>query len=125
MIDEEFEKQYKLAVKRGAERLKRSLRARSAYYDSVSKRIVIELLNSSQFIFSPALVQGLHEASDEALSDIRLLSQGLALDWPRLDVQFSVAGLLADEFGTKKWMAKFGRQNGDRRSRAKSAEKLS
>lgn len=110
--DEEFERQYKTARKLGDKKLKSSPRAKLAYYDPGSKRIVIELLNNCTFTLPPELAQGLHEASDEELSEIRLLSQGLALDWPRLDAQFSVAGLLAGQFGTKKWMAELGRKDG-------------
>lgn len=119
--DEEFEQEYKSARKLGDERLKSSPRANSVYYDSASRRIVVELLNDCKFIFPPELAQGLHGASDEELSEIRLLSQGLALDWPRLDVQFSVAGLLAGEFGTKKWMAELARKDGGSQAMAKAA----
>ena len=31
---------------------------------------------------------------------------GTAIDWPKLDVQLSVAGLLAGNFGTPSWMAR-------------------
>jgi hypothetical protein len=117
---EEFEQQYRAARKLGDERLKSSPRAKSAYYAPASRRIVIELLNQCTFTFLPEFAQGLREASDEELSEIRLLSQGLALDWPRLDVQFSVAGLLVGEFGTKKWTAELERKAGSSQSKAKA-----
>jgi hypothetical protein len=79
------------------------------------------LVNQCKFIFPPELAQGLHEASDEELSEIRVLSQGLALDWPRLDAQFSVAGLLVGEFGTKKWMDVIGSKDGGSHPRVAEA----
>jgi hypothetical protein len=115
--DKDFEQQYRAARKLGEQRLKSSPRAKSAYYDSASRRIVVELVNQCKFIFPPELAQGLHEASEEELSEIRVLSQGLALDWPRLDAQFSVAGLLVGEFGTKKWMDVIGSKDGGNQSR--------
>ncbi|MBM3236454.1 DUF2442 domain-containing protein [Candidatus Poribacteria bacterium] len=119
--DKDFEQQYRVARKLGKQRLKSSPRAKSAYYDSASRRIVVELVNQCKFIFPPELAQGLHEASDEELSEIRVLSQGLALDWPRLDAQFSVAGLLVGVFGTKKWMDGICSQDGGSQSRVAEA----
>jgi hypothetical protein len=121
MSDKDFERQYRAARKLGERRLKSSPRAKSAYYDSASRRIVVELVNQCKFIFPPELAQGLHEASDEELSEIRVLSQGLALDWPRLDAQFSVAGLLVGEFGTKKWMDVIGSKDGGSHPRVAEA----
>jgi hypothetical protein len=102
---EVFEQQYRTAQQRGAIRLKNAPRARSAAYDRATRRIVVELVNDCTFVFPVDLAQGLRGASDTALADIRLLSHGLAMDWPLLDVQFSLDGLLAGEFGTKHWMS--------------------
>ena len=109
MSEEEFERQYRAAQRRGRQTLNNTPRAQATRYDPTSKRIVIEFLNRSTFTFPVELVQGLRQAADEDLADIRLLAQGLALDWPRLDVQLSIAGLLAGQFGTKAWMAELER----------------
>ncbi|MCW5851960.1 MAG: DUF2442 domain-containing protein [Anaerolineae bacterium] len=109
MSDEEFERQYRAAQRRGRQTLHHTPRAQAAHYDPASKRIIIEFLNRSTFTFPVELVQGLGHASDEDLAEIRLLAQGLALDWPRLDVQLSIAGLLAGQFGTKAWMSELER----------------
>ncbi|MBM3239604.1 DUF2442 domain-containing protein [Candidatus Poribacteria bacterium] len=112
-----------IARQLGEQRLKSSPRAKSAYDDSASRRIVIELVNQCKFIFppEPELALGLHEASAEELSELRVLSQGLALDWPRLDAQFSVAGWLVGEFGTMKWMDGICSQDGGSQSRVAEA----
>ncbi len=104
MTDEAFDQQYRTGKQRGEERLQNAVRAMSASYDPVSRRVMVELANQCVFIFPVALAQGLHDAPDEALADIRLLSHGLTLDWPRLDVQFALEGLLAGQFGTNQWM---------------------
>ncbi len=109
MSEEEFERQYRAAQRRGRQTLTNTPRAEAAHYDPASKRIIIEFLNRSTFTFPVELVQGLVQASDEDLTDIRLLAQGLALDWPRLDLQLSITGLLAGQFGTKVWMAELER----------------
>ena len=109
MTEEEFERQYRAAQRRGRRSLTNTPRAQAAHYDPTSQRIVIEFLNRSTFTFPVELVQGLRQASTEDLAEIRLLAQGLALDWPRLYVQLSIAGLLAGQFGTKAWMAELER----------------
>jgi hypothetical protein len=43
----------------------------------------------------------LEHASDAELAQVEILGIGLGLRWERLDVDLSVAGLLAGMFGTK------------------------
>jgi hypothetical protein len=104
--DEEFERQYAEAVKRGKEQMKTEPRAKCATYDAAARRLNIELLSGCVFIVPVDLMQGLRGASDEDLADFKLMPRGFDLHWDKLDAQFTVAGLLAGRFGTKKWMAK-------------------
>lgn len=119
--DEEFEQQYRMGVKRGQARLKKDPHAISARYDRRSGRVVIELTNGSAFMFPAELAQGLRGAAPKDLAEIEVMPYGLALRWPRLDADFTVAGLLAGIFGSKAWMAEMGRQGGSTTSAAKTA----
>lgn len=119
--EEELEKQFTEATKRGKERMKTEPRAKSARYDRESGRIVVELLNGCTFMFPPELAQGLADASPEDLAEVRVRGPGFALGWDKLDVHFSLAGLMAGIFGNKAWMAEMGRRGGRATSEAKAA----
>jgi hypothetical protein len=110
MSDEEFERQYVEATRRGEEALRTEPRAKAAHYDPASGRVVIELLDGCTFTFPVYLAQGLADATPEQLAEIRILGPGTALDWPQLDMQFSVTGLLAGRFGNAKWMERLAQQ---------------
>lgn len=131
MSDEEFERQYAEAKKRGEERMKTEPRAKSARYDPDAKRLVIELLNGCVFICPTDLLQELRGASAADLADFELMPRGFDLHWKRLDVQFTVAGLLYDLCGasgvepeSRVWPARAvtrreaARENGKRNKRA-------
>lgn len=99
--DEELE----AAERRGQQELATVPLAKSVRYDAKSKRIVIELKNGSTFLVPSELVQGLTDATDAQLGDIEVWGEGYALRWEQLDVDFTVPGLLAGIFGTRKYMA--------------------
>ncbi len=107
--DDELEKQFEEARKRGQKSLKIEPRAKSAYYDRTSKRIIVELLNGCTFMFPANLAQGLRGASDEDLAEVEIMPFGFGLHWEKLDADFTVAGLLAGRFGTKRWMEELQR----------------
>lgn len=115
--EEELRREIAEATRRGKERMKTEPRARRARYDASSRRLVIELLNGCVFIVPVDLMQGLRGASDEDLADFQLMPRGFDLHWKKLDAQFTVAGLLAGRFGTKKWMAEL-----EHRARRSTAE---
>ncbi len=121
MGDEEFERQYKAAIKRGEQRMASKPSATSARYDQSANRIVVELNNGSTFIFPPELAQGLRDASAKDLADVVVMPTGYALRWERLDADFTVIGLLAGIFGTKAWMSELSRKGGSARSEAKAS----
>ena len=106
LIDsKEFDRQYAAAKKRGEYQLQTTPRAETAYYDAKRKRVVVELSNGCVFMFPPELAQGLAEASAKDLADVRVMPSGFAIGWDKLDVHFSLTGLMAGEFGNKDWMA--------------------
>lgn len=120
MSDEEFERQFAQATKRGERRLQTEPRAESAYFDAGHGRVVIELTNGCVFMCPAHLAQGLRNASARELKEIEVMAHGVALRWPKLDADFTVAGLVSGIFGTRTWMAELGRRGGSVTSEAKA-----
>ena len=118
----DLDREIDTAIQRGEQELATEHRAKTARYDSRSKRIVIDLINGCTFIFPADLAQGLQGASAKDLSQIKILGPGTGLSWPSLDADFSVDGLVKGIFGTKAWMAsEMGRKGGRAKSEAKVA----
>lgn len=109
MNDEEFGRQYAAATKRGEERLRRDPRAVAVRYDRRTRRVVVDLDNGCTLLVPPDRAEGLAGASPAELAAVHVLGPGTSIAWPRLDVQFSVTGLLAGTFGTRAWMARLKR----------------
>jgi hypothetical protein len=108
------------AEARGRLELEHTPRAVSARYDPASGNVRVELTNGCSFAFPARHAQGLESASDETLSEVEILGFGLGLHWERLDVDLSVPGLLAELFGTKRWM---DRQRASKAGSARSTAK--
>ena len=136
MSEEEFERQHEEAVRRGEERMRTEPQAESAAYDRATGRLVIELKNGCTFIVPTELMQGLRGADPELIAEVKLLPRGAALHWEKLDVDFSLAALLAGLFGSERWMAEVVRggkrapakaqaatKNGKKESRARVGER--
>jgi hypothetical protein len=94
------------AAVRGSAVRESAPRAASARYDSATGRMVIDLVNGCSFAFPSALVEGLAGAGKEDLSSVEILGAGYGLHWEALDVDYSVAGLMAGLFGTRAHMAR-------------------
>ncbi len=107
-------------TRRGEERMEREPRAIGARYDRRTRKVVIDLNNGCSLLFPPELAEGLCAATPGQLANVRILGPGTTIDWPALDVQFSVTGLLAGVFGTRSWMTELGRAGGRVKSAAKS-----
>lgn len=109
LADSEFERQYDEATRRGEERLRYRPRAISVRYDRRRRRVVVELSNGCSLLVPPEVAEGLSAASPRELEDARVLGPGTTIAWPKLDVHFSVDGLLAGNFGTRGWMERLQR----------------
>lgn len=121
-IDEtELEQQHRDAVQRGAERVRTEPQAHAITYDAASQRLVIELKNGVIFSLPRSLVQGLSDAAPEAIATARLGPRGASVHWDTLDLDFSLAGLIAGVFGTPAWLVELGRRGGQVTSEAKAA----
>ncbi len=117
--DEELDHMHEEAVKRGEERLRTGPLAEAAHYDAATGRVVVELIDGCTFAFPVRLAQDLADAAREDLQEINILGPGTTLDWPRLDVQFSISGLMEGRFGNAKWMERLANQ---RMAQAKAAK---
>ena len=106
------------AAKRGLVARQTEPRASLARYDKRKAAIVVELTNGCSFAFPPRSAQGLEAASENQLAEVEILGRGYGLHWESLDVDLSVAGLLAGIFGTRAHMA---RRAGEAQSPAKAA----
>jgi len=118
----EFDRQFKASTKRGNQRLSRQPVADAVRYDRRLRKIVIGLSNGCTLLVPPELAEGLSNASPDDLSRAKILGPGTSIDWPKLDVQLSVAGLLNGHFGTAEWMAQLDDRSGEsvpRRARMK------
>jgi len=112
MSDEEFERQYIEATRRGERALKTETQARRATYDRDSNRLIIELKNGVVFIIPCDLLQGLRGANQDEIAEVELMPRGAALHWEKLDADFSVGGLMRGIYGNEAWMESLQRENG-------------
>jgi hypothetical protein len=112
------QEEYEAAVERGRIAEATEPRAKSARFDRKTRRVVVELKNGSTFAFPVALVQFLQDATDDELAEVEVLGLGYGLHWESLDVDFTVPGLMAGIFGTRKYMAQLA---GRATSEAKAA----
>jgi hypothetical protein len=103
------------AAKTAGEQLLHSQpRAVAARYDDGTASVVVDLASGATFSFPVALVQGLAGADPAALAEIEVMGVGFGLGWDRLDVHFTVAGLMNGIFGTRAYMAaRAGRATSD------------
>lgn len=104
----------------GVARLAAEPHATAAHYDPTTGLISVDLSNGCTFAFPARTVQGLEHASDAELATVAPLGAGFALEWS-LDVQVTLAGLLAGVFGTARYMAELARKGGGMKSPAKAA----
>jgi len=93
------------ALDRGRIATETEPRAAAARYDRKSGRVIIDLTNGATFAFPVRLAEGLADADAGDLAEIEVSPVGFGLHWPKLDVDYSVPGLVAGVFGTARWMA--------------------
>lgn len=86
--------------------------AKSVHFDPATNRIVVDLKNGATFIFPCQSVQGLSGASAQDIAGVKLGPRGASLHWERMDLDFSIVGLMSGVFGTKAWMKSLARAGG-------------
>jgi Protein of unknown function (DUF2442) len=108
------------ATARGKEIAASGTLARMASYDRAHGTLRVVLANDCVVTIPVALIETLADAPDHLRAEVEVTGIGTGLHWPRLDLDLSVAGLLAGIFGTAKWM---DRQRASRAGAAQSAAK--
>ena len=94
--------------------------ATNARYDRRTKRVIVRLHSGLELAIPPLLVEGLADATPDALAEIEISPSGLGLHWPQLDADLYVPALLQGQFGSRLWMARqLGTAGGRSRSQAK------
>ena len=108
---------------RAAERADRKAgrRAKSAAYDPVLHRIVLELTNGCQFAFPVVSSRWLRGMSAADLALVKVLPGGSGLTWEKQDIDLDVPGLLMHVGGTDGPRRHFAREAGRATSTAKAA----
>jgi hypothetical protein len=120
-LDRTLDDQVRAANERYAHRLATEPHVVKAMYDSKLQRIFLHLSNHAWFAFRPEDAQGLGEATTAQLKKIKITPSKFGIDFPLLDVQFDVTGLIQGHFGSRKWMAaRLGAAGGASRSAAKT-----
>jgi hypothetical protein len=115
-LDREFE----AAIRRGPDSAQDCWTAKSACYDARARRLVIELRSGVSIAIPVRLIQGLAAARPEVRADVKIAGRGVALHWPRLDLDLGVRNLVGGIFGTREWMSELARHAGTRTSAAKA-----
>ena len=110
MSEAEFEQQYAEATRRGEEELRTAPLAVAVKYNPRTRCVVLNMNKGSTLLVPVDLLQDVHGAPARDLAKVHILGPGLAIEWPTLDQQFSVSGLLAGNFGNETWMSALRRR---------------
>jgi hypothetical protein len=120
MATSEASRRYQAAVRRAREYDATRARAVDARYEPDERRVHVELTTGALFAFPVDFLEGLTNASHDALADVRITPSGHGLRWPQLDADFLLEPLLNGVTGTSAWMQEIGRRGGGARSRRKA-----
>ena len=107
------------AKRRGQAELRSKPLASRVRYDQRSGHVIIELNNGCTLTIPTRLLQGLQHSTPRDLDQVEIMGPGLAIQWPTLDMQFTIAGLSAGRGGKARSRAKAraARRNGRKRGR--------
>ena len=103
-IDHELQQQIDRARQVGDRLEQTEARAVTAWYDSHSQRVFIELRTGIVMEFPYRWLQGLVEATSEQLLEVEVTPSGYGLHWEELDVDLAVPQLVSGIYGTQAWM---------------------
>lgn len=118
--DEELDEQFRNAELAYDEYVKDKPIASSYVFDPETRILSIRTDDGSRVDFAVSKIRELRNASTEQIREAYITRAGDAIHWDNLDAHYTIAGLAARIFGTKKWMAELGSQGGKVRSEAKA-----
>ena len=99
-----------VALGRAREYAKYARKVVNATYSKTTDRLRLVLDNGVTCSIPRRLIQGLAGAHERDLNRIQVLSDGLGLLWPLLDVAYYVPSLLQGVYGSEKWMTALFKQ---------------
>lgn len=118
--DTDFDKQFEKATNMAKENDLKEPRAIKVKFDKKTKRIVVDLNNGATFIFPVNIIQGLTNATDEEIAQVKITPSKSGLTWDNLDVHFTLMSIMVGWFGNKKWMSELGKIGGSVKSDQKT-----
>ena len=104
MTEEEYQSQSAAAKRRGDHALKTEPLATAVKYDHRTRSVIVSLNKGHTLSVPVKLLEIVATAAREDLQQVEILGPGTAIEWPTLDQQFSVMGLLKGIFGFPPWM---------------------
>lgn len=99
-----------------SERSRTMPRATSARFDRRAGRVKVQLDTGVEFAFDPSAVPGLTGAKSEDFAGVRVEGVGNTLRFPRLDADYSVAGILESFLGPMDWSRREARAEASRKN---------
>lgn len=88
----------------------------SARFEKRTGRIKVRLDTGIEFAFDPSRAKGLAEAKADDFAGVAVQGAGSTLHFPRLDADYSVAGLLEGFLGSMEWTRREARAAASRRN---------
>jgi hypothetical protein len=109
------------AIEAGKQHQRKELLVESVEYDPTPSHdyLTLHLNNGHRHLIPREDLQGMGEASLEAIRDVRVIGGGTALHWPQLDLDFYVPALLRNKYGNMQWMQHLGRKGGSAKTELK------
>ena len=83
-------------------------RAKAAYYDAATRRLVIDLKSGVSVMVPVDLLQGVAGGAEKDIAAVEISGGGYGLHWEALDADITVPGIVSGIYGTKRWMAQLG-----------------
>ncbi|HLQ44916.1 MAG TPA: DUF2442 domain-containing protein [Planctomycetaceae bacterium] len=120
MSQTEFERQFAAAKRLGDEELRTQPLATGVRFDKRTRRVIVDLNKGMTLSVPVDRLQGVHDAAIKDLSRVEILGPGFHIEWPTLDQQFSIAGLMAGRFGNKAWMTALDRRGAVAKTKLKT-----
>jgi nucleoid DNA-binding protein len=119
MNEEALRRQIERAVRRGEASLREQPRAKAVDFLDQERMLVLELQDGTVVRIPVDELQVLTRAAPEDIKDVEIAEGGLALHWDRLDVHFTVPGIVKGLRGTAAWMKAIGKKGGQAKSENK------
>jgi hypothetical protein len=91
-----------------------------ASFDRGTRVYSVQCENGAGVTFPVSNLRELRAASDKDIEAGYITPSGDAIHWDNLDAHYTVAGLVAQIFGTKKWMQELGKIGGRKTSEPKA-----